>query len=157
MIDKLAHFLDVFTGKRAMTIFGFAMLMAFVLLLVRANRSRNSRIDLDFLFVDSSTGTITAPKFCAMGAFFASTYWLTYQLVTSELSENMLGWYLVAWSGSASVAFVMQRFGRQPPNVMDGDPSSGSTTDTTIVKREVTVTPPDAPDADSPPKPIREN
>ncbi len=121
MIADINTWFDLFTPKRVMLLLGFIMLCAFALLMWRAQRSADSKINLDYLFVDSATGTITAAKFATTGAFFASSYVLMYMTATERFSESIFGLYLGAWSGLGAVNIVGQRFGSHPPEHIDDD------------------------------------
>ena len=145
IVAGIGEVLDVFTAQRSMTLLGFAMTIAFFILMVKANRSGDSRINLDFLFVDPATGTITAPKFAYTGAFFVSTYVVLFLLVTQRFSENVFLYYLAAWTGAGMVAFVAQRFGKTPPNLAADAPDPVTTTETTQITKQTSVVPTAAP------------
>lgn len=67
--------------------------------LVRAHFSKDSRINLEYALLDGTLHPprITLAKIVGFGAFMASSWWITWLVVTDKADSALITGYVVAW------------------------------------------------------------
>ena len=83
-----------------MDVLGLALLAVLVYVLWRAQRTQGNKIDLAYLLVDSTTGTVTLAKFSGFGAFLASTWIVVDLTITGHFDTTFAGFYMGIWGGA---------------------------------------------------------
>jgi hypothetical protein len=92
--------------------FSLLLIIWMIIEFIKAQRDPKSPIDLNDLFIDSSTGKLGGSKMRLNMAFIVSTWVLIYNTLNAQLSEWLFGAYLAAFvydrvrSRSASSAAI---------------------------------------------------
>ena len=82
---------------------GLAMIGLMAWILWRAHRSKDNKIDLSALLVDTVTGNVTLAKFGGLLALLSSTWIVVYLAVDKSLTDTAFAAYVATW-GAVKVA-----------------------------------------------------
>lgn len=86
-----------------MVLIAGAVMMAFgFYVLIRAHRNKDSGIDLEYALLDGTLHPprVTLAKLIGLGAFLASSWWITWLVVNDKADSALITGYLLACMGA---------------------------------------------------------
>jgi hypothetical protein len=69
--------------------------------LIRAHRDKDSKINLSHLLLETALDPprVTQAKAIGLGAFLASTWWITWLVVADKADSALITGYIIGWGG----------------------------------------------------------
>jgi hypothetical protein len=106
-LTKLWTGLLSITPEQAMQLFGIAMFSLTALFIGKAHYSRKSKIDLQYVLVDSQLKQVTQAKFLGFIGGMASTWLFVYLPVSGKFSETYaLGYLGILVAGKVATDYL---------------------------------------------------
>ena len=106
MLEFLNRILSL-TPEQGMQLFGLAMFLFTAFFIARAHYSKKSRIDLQYVLVDTQLRQVTQAKFLGFIGGMAATWLMIYLPVSGKFSEAYaLGYLAILVTGKVASDYI---------------------------------------------------